>query len=351
MDTNSITKLHEGDRINNYLLEERVGRGSFGEVWRARHHVFGEHVAIKIPTNREYVRNLQRGGVVIHGLRHPNIVRALDMDPHADPPYLIMEYVSGPSLRDAITAHGPRFPIASVSAILRGILHALSAAHEKQLIHRDIKPENILLNHKLEELAAISEQAVKVTDFDLGRTTVSTREAMLQSGSVDSADGQRIAGTLAYMSPEQREGQPLDVRSDLYACGIVLFEMLTGERPQGGDVPSQLRRDVPPIFDQLFQRSYTRLDRRFASARDMLDALRPAQSPPPISPPQAWGAPTGGRSCPNCQAGVSRSDQFCIQCGKQLIAAVPHCAACGAFVNADDRFCIFCGKDLRVLAR
>lgn len=351
METNGAITPRAGDRINNYLLEEQVGRGSFGEVWRARHHVFGEHVAIKIPTNRDYVRNLQRGGVVIHGLRHPNIVRALDMDPYADPPYLIMEYVSGPSLRDAIAAAGAAFPIPAATAILRGILHALSAAHEKQLIHRDIKPENILLNHQLEELPSISEQAVKVTDFDLGKTAVSTREAILQSGSIDAAAGERIAGTLAYMSPEQREGQPLDVRSDLYACGIVLFEMLTGERPQGSDSPSMLRRDVPPVLDQVFQRAYTRLDRRFSSARDMLDALRPTEAVPAIGPSRAWPSPVSEKACSNCRAAVHRHDQFCIQCGKQLIAAVPHCAACGAFVNGDDRFCIFCGKDLRVLAR
>jgi len=351
METNGVTTLREGDRINNYLLEKQVGRGSFGEVWRARHHVFGEHVAIKIPTNRDCVRNLQRGGVMIHGLRHPNIVRAIDMDPFADPPYLIMEYVSGPSLRDVIAASGSGFPIPAATAILRGILHALSAAHDKQLIHRDIKPENILLNHKLEELPSISEQAVKVTDFDLGKNATSTREAILQSGSMDSADGERIAGTLAYMSPEQREGQPLDARSDLYACGIVLFEMLTGERPQGSDSPSLLRRDVPPVLDQVFQKSYTRLDRRFSSARDMLDTLRVAGPAVATGQPPPWTAPMSGRSCPQCRAPVHRQDQFCIQCGMQLIAAVPHCAACGAFVNADDRFCIFCGKDLRVLAR
>ena len=95
-----MASLREGDRIHNYLLEARVGAGSFGEVWRARHHIFGEVVAIKIPTDPQYVRNLQREGVAIHGLRHPNIVRAIDMDPYADPPYLIMEYIDGPSLRE-----------------------------------------------------------------------------------------------------------------------------------------------------------------------------------------------------------------------------------------------------------
>ena len=83
--------LQEGDRISNYILEARLGAGSFGEVWRARHHVFGDIVAIKIPTDTQYVRNLQREGVAVHGLQHPNIVRAIDLDPYADPPYYVME--------------------------------------------------------------------------------------------------------------------------------------------------------------------------------------------------------------------------------------------------------------------
>ena len=84
-----------GDRINNYLLEELIGHGSFGQVWRARHHVFDEVVAIKVPTAPQYVRNLQREGVAVHGLRHPNIVRALALAPFADPPSLIMESGAG----------------------------------------------------------------------------------------------------------------------------------------------------------------------------------------------------------------------------------------------------------------
>ncbi|MCH7719566.1 MAG: protein kinase, partial [Planctomycetes bacterium] len=101
-----------GDRISNYILEAPVGAGSFGQVWRARHHMFDEVVAIKIPTDSQYVRNLQREGVAVHGLRHPNIVRAIDLDPYADPPYFIMEYVDGPSLRQALEAHPDGLPIA-----------------------------------------------------------------------------------------------------------------------------------------------------------------------------------------------------------------------------------------------
>jgi serine/threonine protein kinase len=343
-----MAALREGDRIHNYLLEARVGAGSFGEVWRAKHHVFGDIVAIKIPTDPQYVRNLQREGVAIHGLRHPNIVRAIDMDPYADPPYLIMEYVDGPSLRNVIEDQRNRFPIPAVAAILRGVLNALAAAHQNGVIHRDLKPANILLGHPLDSIATITEQVVKVTDFGLGHIGGMTTQAMVQSGSMLSDDGGGISGTLAYMSPEQKEGAPLDARSDLYSCGIILFEMLTGERPQGTELPSSLRPDVPSYLDETVRRSYTRLDRRFASATEMLAALAPSSGPPPLRPKRT--PPGVAPHCPACDQPVQREDQFCIQCGTQLVESVARCGACEAFVQRSDRFCIFCGKDLGILA-
>src|SRR6476659_7138769 len=90
-------------RVSEYVLDEKVGAGTFGEVWRAHHHVWVDQlVAIKIPTDRQYLRELQREGIAIHGLVHPNIVRALGFDPYAEPPYLTMEYVPGTSLRPLI---------------------------------------------------------------------------------------------------------------------------------------------------------------------------------------------------------------------------------------------------------
>ena len=91
-------------------------------------------------------------------------------------------------------------------------------------------------------------------------------------------EGRSIAGTMAYMAPEQREGREMDARADLYAAGIVLFEMLTGERPQGNDLPSHARPEVPGVLDELFQRCYTRVDRRFQSADDVLAMLKESRS-------------------------------------------------------------------------
>ena len=342
--------LKSGDRINNYLLEKQVGAGSFGEVWRARHHVFGDIVAIKIPTDTQYVRNLQREGVAIHGLKHPNVVRAIDLDPYGDPPYLIMEFVEGPSLREAIDQYGRKFPVDAAIAIARGVLHALSVSHENGLIHRDVKPANILLAHPIENLASIESQAVKVTDFGLGRVGGDTAQTIMQSGSMLTEEGRSVAGTLAYMAPEQKEGRDLDGRCDIYACGIMLFEMLVGERPQGTDMPSSFRPDIPGFLDEAYRGAYTRLERRFESAQMMLEALEvETAGPSPRPPPPGWRPPGATQRCAKCAKALHRDDQFCIHCGHQQVASVPRCASCHEVVHVDDRYCIFCGNDLRVL--
>lgn len=342
--------LREGDRISNYLLEARVGAGTFGEVWRARHHVFSDQVAIKVPTDPQYVRNLQREGVVVHGLRHPNIVRALDMDPYADPPYLIMEYVDGPSLRGVIDRYKNTLPVPSALAIMRGVLSGLAAAHAAELIHRDLKPENILIDHPLDSLSTIFEQAVKVTDFGLGAAGGVTKQAMMQSGSLSPEEGRALSGTIAYMSPEQRDGEALDHRSDLYSCGIILFEILTGDRPEGTELPSSLRRDVPPQLDEVFHKSYTRKDRRYGSATQMLEALSLKVRSAPRERVAAPVPVLSHERCGGCGKGIHRDDQFCIHCGRQLAASIPRCRSCQAYVRPSDRFCIHCGTDLAILA-
>jgi len=346
-----MSRLQAGDRISNYILTSPIGSGSFGEVWKAQHHVFAETVAIKVPTDPQYVRNLQREGVTVHGLRHPNIVRVIDLDPYADPPYLVMEYVDGVSLRQIIERHPSGLPVDAVLPILEGILRALKRAHEADVIHRDIKPENVLVAGG-QDLKGMNPERVKVTDFGLGRVGRDTCVSMMQSGSMVTDEGRSISGTIAYMAPEQRDGRDVDARCDLYACGVVLFEMLTGERPQGTDLPGDLRAGIPPAVDEIFRQCYTRLDRRYGSAEEVLRALEKARSepagpiapppPPPRTPPQA----ASGRECPMCRTRGEPGDYFCIACGHQLVTSVPRCPSCHAFVQRSDNFCIFCGTKL-----
>src|SRR6476661_7399195 len=123
-------------RISEYVLDERVGAGTFGEVWRAHHHVWVDRlVAVKIPTDPQYLRNLQREGVAVHGLQHANIVRAIGFDPYADPAYLAMEYVPGTSLRQLI--QNKSLKLDDAVAVMRQILAGLGHAHKQNLVHRD----------------------------------------------------------------------------------------------------------------------------------------------------------------------------------------------------------------------
>jgi serine/threonine-protein kinase len=338
-----MNPVQTGDRIGNYLLEQPCGEGSFGIVWKAKHHVFDEFVAIKVPTDPQYVRNLQREGVAIHGLRHDNIVRALDLDPFGDPPYLIMEYVDGCTLREAIDSYPTGLPAVVAMTILRGILQALEAAHAAEVIHRDLKPANILLAIDLDTVTQITTDQVKVADFGLGKIGTLTTASLMQSGSMPDQPG--FSGTIAYMAPEQRDGHDVDHRCDLFACGLILFEMLTGKRPQGGDMPSHLNPQVPDALDQVFQRCYTRVERRFASATEVITAL---PLPQPNSPSTGWAAPlaTAGSHCPECRSSVAGDDQFCIHCGLQLVEQVRRCVQCNAYAHPTDNYCIMCGAAL-----
>src|SRR3954453_1030741 len=134
-------------RISEYVLDTRLGAGTFGEVWRAHHHVWTDQlVAIKIPTDAQYVRNLQHEGAAIHGLAPPNSGRPMGFDPYADPPYLTMEFVPGSSLRPLIQKRNLKPQ--DVIAIMRQVLAGLSYAHSQGIIHRDVKPENILVHER-----------------------------------------------------------------------------------------------------------------------------------------------------------------------------------------------------------
>lgn len=355
------TKYQAGLRVSEYVLEACVGVGSFAEVWRARHHVWDkELVAVKLPIEPEYVRYLQREGVVVHGLRHPNIVRVLGLDPYAEVPYLVMELVDGPSLRAVISEHRNRLPLECVLVILRGMLAGIAAAHAAGVLHRDLKPGNVLLSLRGRPLEALTQEDVKLTDFGLGIGDADTLRSIVQSASIDREN--KLVGTLAYMAPELRDGHARhDARSDLFSIGVMLFELLTGERPAGAELPSTLRADVPGAVDEIFRRLYARHDRRFQSAEAVLaelDAHLRKPSLPPVPPDAGAGRREAESSlppipdlrepgaCPRCGSAGAAGDQFCTQCGWQLVSQVRRCPSCRGYPGADDRYCIFCGAAL-----
>jgi serine/threonine-protein kinase len=345
-------------RVGEYVLEQKVGGGTFGEVWRAHHHVWSDQlVAVKIPTDPQYLRNLQREGSAIHGLTHPNIVRAIGFDPYAETPYLAMEYVPGSSLRPLVSRKTVTIPDAI--AIMRQMLAGLSYAHKNNIIHRDIKPENILVHEKAFADGYGVDGMIKVTDFGMGKAATASAGSIAYSASLNDDAGREIAGSLDYMSPEQRAGGKVDARADLYACGVVFYELLTSEKPAGTELPSDLNHAVPKYLDDVFRRSYARLEKRFTSADEFLAAItsKPANPPPlnkpaaaRVAPPVLRQAPEQKPSavdCPRCHQPVDGNDQFCMHCGVQLVTNVRRCRKCGAYPDGSDRYCIFCGETLK----
>lgn len=375
------SRYQPGLRVSEYVLDACVGAGSFAEVWRAVHHIWkDERVAIKLPIEPDYVRFLQREGVVVHGVRHPNLIRVLGLDPYADVPYLVMEYVDGPSLKQVIGENPRGLPLAAALTVLRGVLQGVGAAHQAGVLHRDLKPGNILLHLGGRPLEQLELGAVKVSDFGFGMHSGDVARTIANSASL--ARDEQLVGTLAYMAPELRDnrGQP-DARSDLYSLGVVLFEMLTGERPAGAELPSTLRSETPVLLDQVYQKLYARHERRYASAAAVLadllqmepavtrsvpapGAMRPPPLPPRLGPgealpPRKWVTgpplpppPLAGDVarklgvCTQCRKAVGHDDQFCTHCGTQLVQNVRRCRECGGYPNPRDRYCIFCGATL-----
>lgn len=346
------SQYQPGLRVSEYLLEERLGAGSFAEVWRARHHVWGDtHVAVKLPSVPEYVRYLQREGVLVHGLKHPNVVRVLGLDPYADTPYLVMELVRGPALKQVLENSKVLAPETALT-ILRGLLTAIAAAHAAKVLHRDIKPGNVLLDLNGKPLDKLTIEDVKVSDFGLGGMSADMVASMAQSASMARDD--RVVGTLAYLAPELRDGnRQADERSDLYSVGVVMFEMLTGERPAGAELPSSLRPGIPAGLDEIFSRLYARHERRYASAAAVLEDLEQRLAPRTNSRPAQFGPPpppAGTRHdplhCLRCGGQIESDDQFCTQCGRQAVERVRRCETCGGYPARRDRFCIFCGTQL-----
>lgn len=266
-------------RLAEYVLIDRIGAGAFGEVWRAHHHAWADRlVAIKVPTDPQFVRDLQREGAAVQSLAHPSIVKAINFDPFGEPPYLVMEYVPGENLRSIINRG--KIQVKHAVAVMKQVLAALEHAHSHGLIHRDIKPENILI-HKTVEKRGFASGVVKITDFGLGKA-LAAAGSMVFSGQQTA----QIVGSQQYMPPEQLSGQPADVQADFYACGVVLFEMLTGHRPAGTEVPSDLNPLVPKYLDEVFRKAVARRERRFATAGEFTAALV-APQPDPREPVQA----------------------------------------------------------------
>src|SRR5207244_7104248 len=216
-----------GQRLAHYNITEKIGAGGMGEVYRARDTKLKRDVAIKILPNefsrdRERMSRFQREAELLASLNHPNIAGIYDIQESNGLRYLVLELVEGETLADRI-GRGP-IPVEDALAIARNICKALAAAHEKGVVHRDLKPANIKV---------APDGKVKLLDFGLAKSMENARSNATLSNSPTVVSGTTagvILGTAAYMSPEQARGKPTDKRTDMWAFGCVLYEMLTGRQ-------------------------------------------------------------------------------------------------------------------------
>ena len=227
-DGNSSPGLTSGSRLGNYDVVAPLGAGGMGEVYRAHDPRLRRDVAIKIlprafTTDPERLARFEREARVLASLNHPHIAGIYGIEDTGTAPALVLELVDGPTLAERISAG--RLALDEALVIASQIADAVAAAHDKGIIHRDLKPANVKLT---------SSGVVKVLDFGLAKTTDSDAPPLVPAQSptitmTATRDGM-VIGTAPYMSPEQTRGRPVDKRSDIWAFGCVLFEMLAGRK-------------------------------------------------------------------------------------------------------------------------
>lgn len=243
-----------GRSIGPYRILERCGQGGMAEVYKGYHPLIDRYVAIKVlrpalASDEEFRRRFQREATAVAAMRHPNIVQLYDFGQLGERFYMVMEYIEGGTLRDRLQAlpeENRRLPLSEVVDVVRGIAAALDYAHQRGIVHRDVKPANVMFTRDGDPV---------LTDFGVAR--------MLGEGSVTMA-GVSI-GTPDYMSPEQARGEPATPASDIYALGVMAYEMLTGRRPFRAETPlgvivQHLQADFPsprrldPSFPEALER-------------------------------------------------------------------------------------------------
>jgi serine/threonine-protein kinase len=300
--------LESGTRIGPYEVVCALGQGGMGEVYRGRDSRLGRDVAIKtLPAlfARDPERNARfaREAQLLAALNHPHIGGIYGVEEDGTGTFLILEFIEGVSLADRL-GHGPLARDEAVT-IARQIADALEAAHEKGIIHRDLKPGNIMLT---------ADGQAKVLDFGLARADTGTDSSVsaMNSPTLTAAATAAgvILGTAAYMAPEQAKGKAVDKRGDIWAFGVVLFEMLTGARPFGGEtigetiaaiikdpprwnlLPDDLSPPLRVLLERTLQKDPRQRLRDIGEARLALDQI--AASPasvamlPPRAPKRIW---------------------------------------------------------------
>src|ERR1700730_12098851 len=265
-----------GQCLGGYQLDEEIGRGSMGMVYRGRKIALGREIAVKVLSqalakDASYVARFIREAQIMAGLNHPNIVQIFDAGQQNGLLYFVMEYVRGPTIASLLHLDGtiPQYLAAEYAAQIADALD--SAYRERNVIHRDIKPENLMLDRW---------GKIKIMDFGLARATGHQKITVAKT----------LVGSIYYASPEQVWGHTLDNRSDIYALGVVLYELVSGHRPfvgrnlpeltqaiVGGSLPlpTALNPEIAPGLEEIILAAMARnRDERYENASVMAQDLR-----------------------------------------------------------------------------
>jgi len=252
--------LEPGRMLLHYRLVAPLGEGGMGVVWKALDTSLDREVAIKLlppafAADPERLARFEREAKLLASLNHPNVAAVYGLHEHDGVRFLAMELVSGRTLTDAIAA---KIEPARVVALAAAIADGLAAAHQKHVTHRDLKPDNIMID---------ATGRPKILDFGIAKSgaVIAAPDAPTLAKEATTTQKGSLMGTIAYMSPEQAQGMPVDPRSDVFSFGIVLYEMTTGRRPFGGDnsvsTLTAILRDAPPPAGTLAPTTPPPLDR------------------------------------------------------------------------------------------
>ena len=241
--------LRAGTRLGTYEIVAPLGAGGMGEVHRAHDTRLGRDVAVKVlpdevSSSPERMARFEREARIVASLNHPNIITLHSIEEAAGTRFLTMELVEGRSFADLITPGG--LPMAQVLDLMIPVADALAAAHERGVVHRDLKPANVMVTR---------EGRVKVLDFGLAKLmSIEPYSQRMETDSMSSplSTAGEVLGTVPYMAPEQLFGEAVDARTDLFSFGILLFEIVTGQRPFVGktfwEVTAAIMRETPPLL-------------------------------------------------------------------------------------------------------